>query len=329
MERSEGLLTCYHTHYSFFGWWHSKPKLRTHSWIVQQCQWGTVVNELEFQTNKAIQYLIAGERNNNSLKEIIGKARKCKSIQDHITKRRGDMLTRCITTHWINDSTINYIIQTFCHSLDELLRSTILYAGIIGTTYHVVLVGALWTRGDWQGERCLLTTVNYKDGNLKKQHTTPRRKDGYSLLAKSLLKLIRLMNIILKHTGVPTHLKCSWPLILLIKTFHVLYKYSLNRIEKYMQDVKGNQSQETGNFHWEYSRFRQPYSVCRYFTYSNKVWDWISLDKVQKRFIPVHQSIRPNILLLLLILASLILSVYIQHSSCNQVMILPAWMRKP
>ncbi|MFN8264655.1 MAG: alpha-E domain-containing protein [Chitinophagaceae bacterium] len=254
MERSEGLLRVIHTNYILslddgtanLSW---RPILELFSNANEE-----QVNELEFQTNKAIQYLIAGERNNNSLKEIIGKAREnARGIQDHITKEVWEHVNQ-MYHHTLDQRFNNQLYHTDVLPLiDELLRSTILYAGIIDTTMPRGIGWSFMNLGRLT-ERCLLTTQLARRQFEETTYNSAHERD-ILYWRNLLLSLSGYEHHLKTYRSTDTHLNVVDQLIL-DKNFPRSVKYSLNRIEKYMQDVvKGNQSQEARQLSLEYSRF--------------------------------------------------------------------------
>lgn len=255
MERSESLLRVLHTNYilSF-----DQSTNEVHTWrpVIEifTSAGEEKIAAIEHDSNAALHFLITDPKNINSIKALIGKAREnARGIQDNITKEVWEQVNQLY--HWLNDPRFDQQLQSsdVLPVIDELLNKTILYVGINDTTMPRGTGWSFMNLGRFT-ERCLLTAqLSHK------QFETI----GFDLSKER--DILYWRNLLLSLSGYEHHLKtyrsstANYNVVdqvILDEHFPRSVKYSLNRIEKYLQDVvKGNTTKEAEKLYLEFSRF--------------------------------------------------------------------------
>jgi uncharacterized alpha-E superfamily protein len=255
MERSEGMLRVLHTNYilSF-----DSSAYGVHSWRPVLTLFTSAdeekIKSLEFQTSASLFYLIADTKNTNSLKVLVGKAREnARGIQDNITKEVWEQVNQMY--HFMNDPSLEEKIKSdnVLPLIDALIQQTILFAGITDTTMPRGIGWSFMNLGRFT-ERCLLTVQMAKKQFEGMEYDLSKDRD-----------ILYWRILLLCLSGYEHHLKTYRSTsatnnvvdqIILDKQFPRSIKYSLNRIEKYLQDVVlNNQSSEAEQLRLEFSRF--------------------------------------------------------------------------
>lgn len=257
MERSEGMLRVLHTNYilSFdtgtaptFTW---RPVLELFSPAD-----AARITSIEHDSKATLCYLLADEKNFNSVRSIIGKAREnARGIQDHITKEVWEHVNQFY--HWMQDPKFDEQLNNaeLLPLIDEALNRTIFYAGICDTTMPR---GAGWSflnLGRFT-ERCFLTL-----------QLARREFEAVSFDLNQERDILHWRKLLLCLSGYEHHLKTYRSTnsnqnvvdqVVLDRNFPRSIKYSLNRMEKYLKDVVNTDtraSQEAQGLYLEFSRF--------------------------------------------------------------------------
>ncbi len=254
MERSESMLRILHTSYVLSL---DKNPTGVHSWRpVLQIFTGISPDDLAVKEKNSIesmQYLLLNNKNINSLRVILNKAREnARGMQDHITKEVWEQVNHLY--HLINNPKTEKQLRgnDTLNAVEHLLKNCLLYAGITDSTMPRGMSWSFMSLGKYI-ERCLVT-IELID---KHYHTIEYDME----LTKDILYW---RSLLFSLSGYEFHLKNYRSTdynynvahqIIFNPLFPHSILYSLIRIKKYLEDVvKENNPSEKYSLLREFGR---------------------------------------------------------------------------
>ncbi len=242
MERGDGLLRTIATHY-ILGMDNEGP---------QPIAWRPVLElfaavqpaaftKLNADTNAAVQTLLTGDDNDNSLKAMIGRAREnARGAQDHLTKEVWEQINAMF--HAVNDPALVAQIQEgrMMEAVEELSNGAVFYAGIIDITMPRGQGWYFMSLGRYV-ERCLQTIALTQD-HLK---ALPKEEESVNdvLAWRQLLLSVSGYEQYLKNYHSGAHPSDVLHHVVLNQNFSRSVVYCLRRINHYLEhlvDVQSN-----------------------------------------------------------------------------------------
>jgi uncharacterized alpha-E superfamily protein len=232
MERSDGILRMLKVNYASsqdegkdFSW---KPVLRLFTYLDE-----TETTAIEKNTRAAINYMIIGKENHNSVLNIVTRAREnARSVQDHITKELWQALNDFY--HTIKDDRIEYLIEKDdpITVIDNLIRSGLLYYATSEVTmargegYSFMNIGKLLERAIQSADIVDVKFSMISNGSTKVSDIT---------YWKYLLMSISAYELYIKTYRGGFEAKNVVEMIILNKNFPRSVIYSLDHIHRYFE----------------------------------------------------------------------------------------------
>lgn len=236
MERADGLLRAMKTTYilsldkginSNLSW---RPLLEIFTTLPEDN-----IAALENDTNATLHYLLTDTANLNSLKAILSKAREnAKGVQDHISKEVWEQVNQMY--HMVNhpDVAADFSGYDALETIENLSQSSLLFMGVTDVTMPRGAGWSFMNLGRYI-ERCSQTTEladrQYRSFNYNMQDTIDIIQWQFLLLSLSGFELH------LKTYRTPKYNQNVLHQVLLNEDFPRSALYSLNRIDRYLQDV--------------------------------------------------------------------------------------------
>jgi uncharacterized alpha-E superfamily protein len=236
MERADGLLRSMKTNYilsldkginSNLTW---RPVLEIFTILSDDD-----INLLENDTNATLHYLLTDTDNINSLKAILTKAREnARGVQDHITKEVWEQINQMY--HMVNDPNIETNLSGYdtLQTIENFSRNSLLFMGITDVTMPRGSGWSFMNLGKYI-ERCTQTN-----------EITDRQYRSINYDLGNAIDIIQWQYLLLSLSGFELHLKTYRSSnhnknvlhqVILNEDFTRSILYSLNRIEKYLEDV--------------------------------------------------------------------------------------------
>lgn len=240
MERIDGILRMLKINYAFsqddiqeFSW---MPVLRTFTYIDEER-----AQDIAHDSRAVLQYMVTDRENSNSVLNIITKAREnARSAQDHITKE----LWQCLNDfyHTMRDEQLVHGLHTDdpVTILDILIKQGLLYFGTMDVTmargegYSFINIGKYLERGV-QSADILDVKSSILNYDFTRTDTTYWRylllsMSGYELYLKTYRSGFDSKNVIEQ--------------ILLNEDFPRSIIYSVDRLSRYFERLKGERNKE-------------------------------------------------------------------------------------
>ncbi len=240
MERTDGILRMLRINYASsqddiqeFSW---TPVLRIFSYVDEEG-----ASRIATNTRDVLQYMVTDKENNNSVLNIITRAREnARSVQDHITKE----LWQCLNDfyHTIRDEKLNRDLQREdpISILDILIKQGMIYFGTLDVTmargegYAFINIGKYLERGVQSAD---ILDVKFSDLNydFRKTDTTYWKYlllsiSGYELYLKTYRSGFDARNVVEQ-----TVLNQDFPRSII---------YSIGQVHRYFGRLKGERNQE-------------------------------------------------------------------------------------
>lgn len=250
MERSEGLLRIYHTHYI----------LSFDAGATNSASWAPLLNLFATTAipneRAGLEHLLAGANNLNSIRNLISKAREnARGIQDNITKEVWEHVNQM--HHWMQEPEFERQLQenNLLPLVEATLEKSILFVGLTDTTMPRGTGWSFMNLGRFT-ERCLLTTQMALQQFERIDFDLQREQD-----------ILFWRYLLFSLSGYEHHLKTYRSSdstgnivdqLVLDENFPRSVKYTLNRMEKYLKDVvqpDAGASSEAEELYLEFSRF--------------------------------------------------------------------------
>ncbi|RYY31053.1 MAG: alpha-E domain-containing protein [Chitinophagaceae bacterium] len=243
MERSDGILRMLKVNYASsqdegkdFSW---KPVLRLFSSLTEQdtCT-------MEKNTRAAIQHMVIGKENHNSVLNIVIRAREnARSVQDHITKELWQVLNDFY--HTIKDPKLEAMLRTDdpITVIDNLIRHGLLYYATSDITmargegYAFMNIGRLLERAIQSAD---IVDVKFSDLT---QNSFGKVSD--ITYWKYLLMSISAYELYIKTYRGGFEPKNVVEMIILNKNFPRSVIYSLDNIHRYFERFRNEKNQES------------------------------------------------------------------------------------
>lgn len=236
MERADGILRVTRTNYI----------MDLDSGITQPDNWKSVlalftqldeisINQKQKNKDEVLRYLLLDTTNLNSLKVILTKAREnARGIQDHITKEvweNVNQLYHNINQYLLNNNLTN---EQVLKAIEELTHQCVLYTGVTDITMPRGIGWSFMNLGKYI-ERCFLT-IQITDIFFKPLNYAVN--ENYNVIQwKIILLSLSGYELYLKNYRTQTHTKNLLHELLLNKIFPHSVIYSLERINKYLNDI--------------------------------------------------------------------------------------------
>ena len=243
MERSDGILRMLKVNYASsqdegkdFSW---KPVLRLFSYLNEHD-----TSSMEKNTRAAIQYMVIGKENRNSVLNIVIRAREnARSVQDHITKELWQVLNDFY--HTIKDPKLEYLLRTDdpITVIDNLIRHGLLYYATSDITmargegYAFMNIGKLLERAIQSAD-----IVDVKFSDLTENSFGKVSDITYW---KYLLMSISAYELYIKTYRGGFEPKNVVEMIILNKNFPRSVIYSLDHIHRYFERFRNEKNQES------------------------------------------------------------------------------------
>ncbi len=236
MERADGLILTVRNTYilsfdkDLYGTQGYKPLLQAYT-VANEA----LIQELEKDVPRLLQYVICDGSKTNSMKSLIGKAREnARGSQDKITKELWEQVNSMYHYLQHEDMASRLVEPHALGSLDYLQQQSLLYNGIVDSTMPRGIGWSFMNIGKYI-ERCL-QTVNLTDcyfGPLE------YRMDGPEdlLYWRRLLLSLSGYELYLKNNRGNAHSRQILAQVITNKDFPRSVLYSLLRMEKYLEDV--------------------------------------------------------------------------------------------
>ena len=243
MERADGLLRTTSTHYILsldkgvsgpLTW---QPLLET--FVQGQQMTGRQQQQSAVTTEAALKQLITDTTNNNSLKVIVNKAREnARGVQDHITKEMWEEVNQLY--HLVNHITLparlngNQALDVLSH----FSRQCVMYTGVTDITMSRGIGWSFMNLGKYLErslETIVLTDKQFQQINYQVEEPQDVMQWRYLLLSLSGYELH------LKSYRSAHHNKNVLHQVLFNPHFTRSVIYSLERINKYLQDITSDQ----------------------------------------------------------------------------------------
>jgi len=255
MERADGLLRIMRTNYT----------LSLDKGINSNLTWQPVLkiftnindNEiatLENDTAATLYFLLTDTNNANSLKAILTKAREnARGVQDHITKEVWEQVNQMY--HMVNSPNISSNLSGYeaLETLETFSKSSLLFMGITDVTMPRGLGWSFMNLGRYI-ERCT-QTIEITDRQYRSIH--------YNL--ENIIDIVQWQYLLLSLSGFELYLKNYQSSnynknvlhqVILNEDFPRSILYSLNHINRYLDDVTGeNKSDKNDDLKRFYGRF--------------------------------------------------------------------------
>jgi uncharacterized alpha-E superfamily protein len=244
MERSDGILRMLKVNYASsqdegkdFSW---KPVLRLFTYLDEK---DTI--SMERNTRAALQFMVIGKENHNSVLNIVIRAREnARSVQDHITKELWQVLNDFY--HAIKDPRIEYLLQKDdpITVLDNLIKHGLLYYATSDITmargegYSFMNIGKLLERAIQSADIVDVKFSNLNAGNSKASDIT---------YWKYLLMSISAYELYLKTYRGGFEPKNVVEMIVLNKNFPRSVMYALDHLHRYFERFRNEQNIDSYN----------------------------------------------------------------------------------
>jgi len=246
MERADGLLRTMKTNYilsldkginSNLTW---RPVLEIFTTLPD-----ADIHRLENDTGATLHYLLTDTNNHNSLKAILIKAREnARGVQDHITKEVWEQVNEMY--HMINYPSTSASLSGYdtLQTIENFSKNCLLFMGITDVTMPRGLGWSFMNLGKYI-ERCTQTNEiadrQYRSIDYKMENEIDIVQWQYLLLSLSGFELH------LKTYRSSSHNKNVLHQVLLNEDFTRSILYSLNRIDKYLDDVINENRSDTND----------------------------------------------------------------------------------
>jgi uncharacterized alpha-E superfamily protein len=244
MERADGLLRAMKTNYilsldkginSNLTW---RPVMEIFTMLPDDD-----IRLLENDTAATLRYLLTDTSNLNSLKAILTKAREnARGVQDHITKEVWEQVNEMY--HMVNYPNISTHLSGYdtFQIIENLSKNCLLFMGVTDVTMPRGLGWSFMNLGKYI-ERC--TQTNEIADRQFKSITYNMENDIDIVQWQYVLLSISGFELYLKTYRSSSHNKNVLHQVLLNEDFTRSVLYSLNRIDKYLEDVVNeNRSQK-------------------------------------------------------------------------------------
>jgi uncharacterized alpha-E superfamily protein len=284
MERADGLLRIMRAHYilsldkginSDLTW---QPILRIFTSIND-----SEIAVLENDTAATLHFLLTDTANLNSLKAILTRAREnARGVQDHLTKEVWEQVNQMY--HMVNSSNISSRLSGYdaLETLENFSKNSLLFMGVTDVTMPRGLGWSFMNLGRYI-ERCTQTI-----------EITDRQYKSINYNLENVIDIIQWQYLLLSLSGFELHVKTYQSSnynknvlhqVILNEDFPRSVLYSLNHINRYLDDVTGeNKSEQTEEIKRFYGRF---YNEIKY----------IDFDKLRGETLGhCLQSIRANMI---------------------------------
>ncbi|HEX5154575.1 MAG TPA: alpha-E domain-containing protein [Parafilimonas sp.] len=244
MERADGLLRAMKTNYilsldkginSNLTW---RPVIEIFTTLH-----GDDIALLENDTAATLRYLLTDTSNHNSLQAILTKAREnARGVQDHITKEVWEQVNEIY--HMVNYPNISTHLSGYdtFQTIENLSKNCLLFMGITDVTMPRGLGWSFMNLGKYI-ERCTQTN---EIADRQFRNITYNTEDDIDIVQwQYVLLSISGFELHLKTYRSSSHNKNVLHQVLLNEDFTRSVLYSLNRIDKYLDDVVNeNRSQK-------------------------------------------------------------------------------------
>lgn len=236
MERADGLLRAMKTTYilsldkginSNLTW---RPLLEIFTVLPQED-----IALLENDTNATLHYLLTDTANINSLRAILTKAREnARGVQDYISKEVWEQVNQMY--HMVNNPSLASNLSGYdaLGTIENFSGSSLLFMGVIDITMPRGLGWSFMNLGRYV-ERCSQTA-----------ELVDRQYHGINYDLENTIDIIKWQYLLLSLSGFEMHLKTYRTnnynknvlhQVILNEDFTRSVLYSLNRLEKYLEDV--------------------------------------------------------------------------------------------
>jgi uncharacterized alpha-E superfamily protein len=255
MERADGLLRIMRAHYilsldkginSDLTW---QPILKIFTSIND-----SEIAALENDTAATLHFLLTDTANLNSLKAILTRAREnARGVQDHLTKEVWEQVNQMY--HMVNSSNISSKLSGYdaLETLENFSKNSLLFMGVTDVTMPRGLGWSFMNLGRYI-ERCTQTI-----------EITDRQYKSINYNLENIIDIIQWQYLLLSLSGFELHVKTYQSSnynknvlhqVILNEDFPRSVLYSLNHINRYLDDVTGeNKSEQTEEIKRFYGRF--------------------------------------------------------------------------
>ena len=265
MERADGLLRIMRTNYI----------LSLDKGINSKLTWRPVfemfthisndkLTSLENNTVDTLQFLLTDTNNMNSLKAILTKAREnARGVQDHLTKEVWEQVNQMY--HMVNNPNISSKLSGYeaLETIENFSKSSLLFAGITDVTMPRGIGWSFMNLGRYI-ERCTQTI-----------EITDRQYRSINYDLENIIDIVQWQYLLLSLSGFELYLKTYQTSaynqnvlhqVILNEDFTRSVLYSLNRVQKYLDDVTGeNKSEGNDDLKRFYGRF---YNEIKYIDFT-------------------------------------------------------------
>jgi uncharacterized alpha-E superfamily protein len=270
MERTDGMLLSLNTFYilSFDkeledsqGY---KPLLEYYTDLTKE-----QISLIQFDTNFVVKYLICDNKNQNSIKNLILKAREnARGSQDKITKELWEHINSLY--HFINNPELPKTLETSdaLNILDKLNKDFLLYNGILQVTMPRGLGWCFFSIGK-HIERCLQTI------SLTQAYFAPIKydldgKEDLLYWRRLLLSLSGYELYLKSYSNIPHNRKVVQQVIFNRDFAHSVI-YTLGLIEVYLDGLlKDNTLSEARTLHNQFGRLKSYVEFTDYYNLTNE-----------------------------------------------------------
>jgi uncharacterized alpha-E superfamily protein len=236
MERAESLLRVLHTNYVLSL---DKGPYGVHTWKPVLQIFGSLnaeeINELQFSSPDALNYLITNPKNSNSIRSLVNKAREnARGMQDHITKEVWEEVNYIY--HTVNNPLLEKHLkgEEALATLTHLLKNCLTYVGVTDTTMPRGMGWCFMSAGRFV-ERGIVTT----DVALKQFEQIGFTLDDHKdiLYWRNLLLSLSGYELYLKTYRSNTTNSNVLNEVVFNTNFPRSISYTFNRLEKYVRDI--------------------------------------------------------------------------------------------
>lgn len=236
MERAEGLLRVLHTNYVLSL---DKGPYGVHTWkpVLQifGSQHEDEIHELQFSSPDVLKYLITDEKNANSIRSLVNKAREnARGMQDHITKEVWEEVN--FIYHTVNNPLLAKHLsgEHALATLTNLLKHCLTYVGVTDTTMPR---GMGW---------CFMSAGRFVERGIVTADVTLKQFEQIEFTIEDHKDILYWRNLLLSLSGYELHLKTYRSSatnsnvlneVVFNNNFPRSISYTLNRLEKYVKDI--------------------------------------------------------------------------------------------
>jgi uncharacterized alpha-E superfamily protein len=236
VERSDTLLRLVYIHYILSL---DRSANTNNSWrpVLELCTSLSTeeISEIELDTTKALKKILIDEKDTNSVRSIVNKAREnARGVQDYLTKEVWEVVNQMY--HQVNQPSLPSKIRPDqeIKVVEALAKSSVLFAGITDNTMSRGLGWNFMQLGKFT-ERCMQTIA-----------ITNKQLEGKSFMEEEINDILRWRYLLFSLSGYELHLKTYrnqdhnasvLHQIILNENFTRSIIYSLTRINYYLENI--------------------------------------------------------------------------------------------